>query len=181
VVDLEIIRNVALGELDGLEHRAQVPRLLLDLDHVAGPQPIAWNGDPLAVHPHMAVIDELARRKRRRDELGPVDHRVEPTLEQADQVFRRIALEPGGLVINRAELLFRDVGVIALELLLRLELGAEIRQLSLAPLAMLPGAVFALVDRAFRAAPDVLAHAPVDLVFRGCALRHFTASPNSGK
>ena len=45
-----------------------------------------------------------------------------------------------------------DIGVIAFQLLLRRELGPEIRGL-LAPLAVLAGAVFTTVQRAFRPAP----------------------------
>ena len=70
------------------------------------------------------------------------------------------------------ELLLGDVAVIALELLLGLELDAEVRNLALAALAVLAGAIFALVDRGLRAAPDVLAHAAIELVLGAGALRH---------
>src|SRR3546814_14451765 len=46
------------------------------------------------------------------------------------------------------------------------------RKLALAALSVLAGAVFALVDRALRATPDVFAHAAVELVLGACALRH---------
>src|SRR5262249_2639916 len=64
------------------------------------------------------------------------------------------------------------VAVVALQLLLGLELGAVVRQLLGATLAVLAGAVGALVDRALGPAPDALAHTAVELVFRGGALRH---------
>src|SRR5208283_257506 len=73
-----------------------------------------------------------------------------------------------------AELLFRNIAVIALELLFGLELGAEIGRLALAALAVLTGAVFAPVHRALRAAPDVLAHTAVDFIFGFCALGHLS-------
>src|SRR5208283_702789 len=73
-----------------------------------------------------------------------------------------------------AELLFRNIAVIALELLFGLELGAEIGRLALAALAVLTGPVFAPVHRALRAAPDVLAHTAVDFIFGFCALGHLS-------
>ena len=39
------------------------------------------------------MADELARRERRRHELRPVDERVEPAIEEPDQVFRGVALQ----------------------------------------------------------------------------------------
>ena len=45
-------------------------------------------------------------------------------------------------------------------------------ELGLPPLAVLAGARFALVERALRPAPDVLAEAAVDLVLGAEALRH---------
>jgi hypothetical protein len=77
-----------------------------------------------------------------------------------------------GLVIGPAELFFGDVAVIALELLLGHELQAEVAHLALAALAVLAGAVGARVHRGLGAAPDVLAHAAVDLVFLRMTLRH---------
>ena len=65
-----------------------------------------------------------------------------------------------------------DVGVVAAQLLLRLQLHAEVGELALAALAVLAGAVFAAVHGALRAAPDILAHAAVDLVLRFSALGH---------
>ena len=83
-----------------------------------------------------------------------------------------VALEPPRLVVDAVELPLRYVGVIALELLLRPQLHAVIGDFALAPLAVLAGAVFTLVDRAFRPAPDVLAQPAVDLVLRLMALGH---------
>ena len=118
------------------------------------------------------MVDELARGEHRRHELGAIDHRVEPALQQADQVGARVALHAHRLHIVLVELALGNVAVIALELLLGLELGAEVGRLALAALAVLAGAVFALVERAAGTTPDVLAHAAVDFVFGFCALRH---------
>src|SRR6185369_13252909 len=97
---------------------------------------------------------------------------VEPLLEQADQVLRGVALHRRGLGIGAAELLLGDVAVIEQKILLGAQLQAIVAGLALAALAMLTGAVFALVDRAFRATPDVLAHPAVELVFGAGALGH---------
>jgi hypothetical protein len=110
------------------------------------------------------MVHELAGREDRGDELAAIHHHVEPALEQADEVLRRVPLQADRLGIVFPELLLGDVAVVALELLLGLQLGAEIGRLALAPLAVLAGTVFAAVDRALRAAPDVLAEAAVDLV-----------------
>src|SRR5262249_851047 len=105
----------------------------------------------------MAVIDELARREHGGHELGAIDHGIESPLQEADQVLPGIAFHPDGFRIDAAELLLRDVGVIALELLLGTQLHAEVGELALAALAMLAGAIFAAVDGALGAAPDILA------------------------
>src|SRR3981189_1637803 len=120
----------------------------------------------------MAVIDELARGEHGGDELGAIDHGVETALEQADQVFTGIALHPAGFDINAVELALGNVGVVALQLLLGAQLHAEVGKLALAALAMLARAVFAAVPRGLRAAPDILAHTAIDLVFRLTALSH---------
>src|SRR5208283_1181480 len=84
----------------------------------------------------------------------------------------RVALEAARLDVIFVELALGNVAVIALDLLLGLELRAEVGRLALAALAVLAGAVFPLVEGAAGAAPDVLAHAAIDLVLRFCALRH---------
>ena len=124
----------------------------------------------------MAVVDELARGEHRRHEFRAIDHRVEAALQEADQIVARVAAHADRLGVIFAELLFRNIAVIAFELLLRLQLGAEIGELALAALAVLAGAIFAPVDRAFRTAPDILAHAAVDFILRFCALRHRVSS-----
>jgi len=69
-----------------------------------------------------------------------------------------------GFGVVLLELLFGDVAIIALQLLLGAQLNAIVGHLALAALAVLAGAIFTLVDRALRAAPDVLAHAAVEFV-----------------
>ena len=70
------------------------------------------------------------------------------------------------------ELALRNIAVVALDLLLGFELGAEIGRLALAALAMLARPIFTLVEGTARTAPDVLAHPAIDLIFRFRALRH---------
>src|SRR5579859_985727 len=120
----------------------------------------------------MAVIDELARRKRGRNELGAIDDRIQPAFQKPDQVFGGVALAPRGLVIDAAELLFGQVAVVAFELLLGAQLQAEIGNLLLAALTVLARTVSAFVDRGFRATTDVFAHTAVEFVLGAVALGH---------
>src|SRR5262249_42050099 len=108
----------------------------------------------------------------RRRELRAIDDHVEPALKKSDQVLRGVALHRGRLGVVPLELLLGDVAVIALELLLGAQLDAEVRQLALAALAVLAGAIFAAVDRALGTSEDILSHAAVELVFGAGALRH---------
>src|SRR6185437_2090625 len=119
--------------------------------------------DPLAVDHNVTMAHELARREHRRHELGAVDDGVEPALEQADQPLAGIALGAGGFGVKAVERLLGGRAVITLELLLRLELQAVVGGLALAALAMLAGAIGAVVQRALRAAPEVFPQTAVDL------------------
>src|SRR5690606_20878323 len=65
---------------------------------------------------------------------------------------------------------------VALELLLGLQLDAEVRNLVLAALAVLAGTVGALVDRRLGATPQVFTHGAVDLVLGAVALGHMSLS-----
>ena len=123
----------------------------------------------------MPVVHELACGEDGGDELGAVDNCVQTSLEQADQGLGRVTLAAGGFLVGPRELLLGQVAVIALQLLLGPQLQAEVGGLLLAALAMLAGALGALVDRGLRATPDVLAHPPVKLVFRRVALRHVSS------
>jgi len=125
-----------------------------------------------AVHLHVAVADDLARRERRRGQLGAIDGGVETALQQADHVLAGVAAQAVRLGENLAELTLGDVAVIALERLLGAQLDAEVRDLALAARAVLAGAGFALVGGALRRAPEILADAARNLVFRLKALAH---------
>src|SRR3546814_8781948 len=67
------------------------------------------------------------------------------------------------------------IAIIALQLLLRAQLNAEVGHLALAALPMLAGAIFTLVDRGFRTAPDVFTHPAVEFMLGAGALRHVTS------
>ena len=137
----------------------------------------------------VAVVDELARREHGRHELGAIDHRVQPAFQERDQVLRGVALTAGGLFVGARELLFRQVAVIALELLLGLQLQAEVGDFLLAALAVLAGAIGAAVHWRLRTAPDVFAHPAVDFILGAMALGHEypvfiltrPASPSAGR
>ena len=120
----------------------------------------------------MPVADELARGEHRRHYLHAIHPRIEPALQQADQVFRRIAAAAHRLFIEAAELLFGDVAVIALELLLGVKLHAVVRHLAAARLAVLAGAVFAPAEGALGPPPQIAHQAAVDLVLRLQSFAH---------
>src|SRR5580698_7700753 len=176
VIDFEIVGHVPLGQRVSLKHQVYLARGFLDLDQVADLHLKGGDVDAPAVDLDVAVVDELARGKHGRHELGAVDEGVEPALEQADEVGARVALEAQRLDIIFVELALRNVAVVALDLLLGLELGAEVGRLALAALAMLARPIFTLVEGAAGAPPDVFAHPAIDLVFCFRALRHRNSS-----
>src|SRR5689334_2482142 len=83
-----------------------------------------------------------------------------------------VALKTPRFLVNAPELTFRDIPVVAAQLLFSLELNAVVGQLALAPLAMLARPVFAPIYRTFWPTPDVLAHPAVKLVLGFHALGH---------
>src|SRR5579872_4931726 len=111
VIDLQIVRHVALGKLARFKHMRQLLGRFLHLDEVADLQLVARDVDLAAVHLDVAVVDELAGGKHGGDELGAEDHRIETALEKTDQVFTGVALHPAGLDVDAVELAFADVGV----------------------------------------------------------------------
>src|SRR5690606_29104364 len=171
-VDFDVIRHVALGERHGFQNDGELLRLLTHLDDVARLAAVGTDVHALAVDVDVAVVDELTGSEDRRNELGAVDDGVEARFEQADQVLRGVATATCSFLIGLAELLLGDVTIVTLQLLLGAQLQTEVRQLALAALAMLAGAVFTLVDRRLRTTPDVFAKTAVNLVFRGFALAH---------
>src|SRR3546814_15948050 len=90
-------------------------------------------------------------------------------------VLASVALHTVGFKICLLELLLGHIAIIALQLLLRAQLNAEVGHLALAALPMLAGAIFTLVDRGFRTAPDVFTHPAVEFMLGAGALRHVTS------
>src|SRR5882672_6346727 len=86
-------------------------------------------------------------------------------------MFAGVTLAARGLGEDAAELALADVAVVTLELLLGHQLEAVFRRL-LAPLPVLAGTVFALVDRALGATPEIAVEAAIDFVLRLLSLRH---------
>ena len=84
-------------------------------------------------------------------------------------------LRRDGLDVDAVELALVEIGVVAFELLLGLQLLAVVGQLLNAALAVLAGARLATVEGALGPAPDVLTQAAVDLVLGANALGHVTA------
>src|SRR5262249_30662956 len=146
-------------------------RLLLELDDVVVLHPIGGDGDTTAIDLDVAVVHELARGEDGRRELGAIDDGIDAPLQQGDQMLAGVALAARGLGEDAVELTLADVPVVALELLLGHQLETVFRWL-LAPLAVLAGTVFPLVDRALGAAPQIDVEAAIDLVLRLLSLRH---------
>src|SRR5581483_8530306 len=146
---------------------------------------IGSDGDLAAIDLDMAMADQLAGGEGCGHELAAIDHGVETGLQKTDHVLAGVAGTARSVLVIFAELPLGDVAVIAFELLLGLKLGAIVRQFLGAALAVLARTIGALVDRAFRAGPDILAHAAVDLVFGVLALAHRSsknlARRNAGK
>jgi hypothetical protein len=124
----------------------------------------------------MAVAHKLPGGEHRGHEFSAIDDGVEPALQQADQIFGRVASEPGRLAVDRLELLLGDVAVIAFQLLLGAELLAVVGKLAAAALAMLAWSVFTLVVGAFWPAPNILAEPAVDLMLGVHTFRHSQSS-----
>src|SRR3546814_2028494 len=117
----------------------------------------------------------LFRSEDRRRELGAVHNGGQTAFQETDKVLASVALHTGGFKICLLELLFGHIAIIALQLLLRAQLNAEVGHLALAALPMLAGAIFTLVDRGFRTAPDVFTHPAVEFMLGAGALRHVTS------
>ena len=144
MINFDVFRHVAFRALRCIKHSGQLLRLFLHLDHIGILHRIGRDIEALAIDQHMAVIDELACREGGDRQLHAIDHRIQAAFQQFHQVFGSVALTAHGFLIIFAELLFADIAVIALQLLLRHQLHAEIGRLLLAALAVLTGAIFAL-------------------------------------
>jgi hypothetical protein len=116
----------------------------LEGDDVALADPVARDGDPLAVDQHVAVADELAGLAAAGAPAGPEDHVVEAQLEVAQQVLAGDAGLAAGLLVEVAELLLQEP-VDAAGLLLLAQLGQVLRALAHAVAAVLAGRVGAAV------------------------------------
>src|SRR5882757_4251938 len=171
VVGGDVFRHVALGGLRGFQHPRHLLGLGRELDHVIVLHKVRSDVDPLAVHLDVTMAHQLAAGEHGDGEFHAVDDGVQPALQQLDQVLAGVALAAHGLEIIAAQLAFGDRAVIALQPLLGHQLQAVVGWL-LAALAVLAGAVFALVDRALGTAPQVDPEAAVDLVLRLRAFAH---------
>lgn len=122
----------------------------------------------------MLVINELARRENGRHELGAVNHRIKAALKQANEILAAVATQAARFLIITTELALADAAVIAFEFLLRAKLDPVIGKLA-ARFAVLTRLCLALVERGFRAPPQVTTHAAVDfmLCVRTFLLAHF--------
>src|SRR5215207_1590689 len=136
-------------ELDRLVHVQVLAHALLDLDDVARLDLVGGDVDLLAVDGHVRVPDQLARLVAAAGQPAPVDHVVQPRLQQLEQGLAGDALPAGRLDVVVVELLLEDA-VDAAGLLLLPELEVVLALLE-PPAAVLAGRVGALLHRALGA------------------------------
>src|SRR5215211_4551139 len=136
-------------ELDRLVHVQVLAHALLDLDDVARLDLVGGDVDLLAVDGHVRVADQLARLVAAAGQAAPVDHVVQPGLQQLEEGLAGDALPPGRLDVVVVELLLEDA-VDAAGLLLLPELEVVLALLE-PPAAVLAGRVGALLHRALGA------------------------------
>src|SRR5215208_2011451 len=136
-------------ELDRLVHVQVLAHALLDLDDVARLDLVGGDVDLLAVDGHVRVADQLARLVAAAGQAAPVDHVVEPGLQQLEEGLAGDTLPPGRLDVVVVELLLEDA-VDAAGLLLLPELEVVLALLEPAA-AVLAGRVGTLLHRALGA------------------------------
>src|SRR4051812_17337306 len=134
----------------GLRHheRRQVAGLLPDLDDVVLAHPVRRDVDLLAVDHDVAVLDDLPRHVARVRVPGPVDHVVQPGLEDLQQHLTGLAGLGDGFLVVPAELLLQHA-VDAAGLLLLAELEQVFRLLR-PTAAVLAGREGTRLERALR-------------------------------
>src|SRR5215207_3505436 len=137
------------GQLAGDHERGELAGLLPHVDDVAGVHPVRRDVHLPAVHQHVPVPDELAGGVPGRREAGPVDHVVQPRLEDLQQDLTGLAGLAVGLLVVPAELLLQHA-VDAAGLLLLAQLQQVFGVLGAAP-AVLARRVGPDLDRALGA------------------------------
>src|SRR4051794_41186524 len=147
--DLQPRRHGALAGTGGGDlERHHLARLLGDLDDVVGAHPVGRDVDLAAVHPDVAVAHQLASHVAGLSQAGPVDHVVQPRLEDLEQNLTGLAGLLVGLFVVAAELLLQHA-VDAAGLLLLAQLEQVLAVLAAAP-AVLARRVGPDLDRALR-------------------------------
>src|SRR3954465_152479 len=145
--DLQPRRHGALAGTGGGDlERHHLARLLRDLDDVVGAPPVGRDVDLAAVHPDVAVAHQLASHVAGLGQAGPVDHVVQPRLEDLEQNLTGLAGLLVGLFVVAAELLLQHA-VDAAGLLLLAQLQQVLAVLAAAP-AVLARRVGPDLDRA---------------------------------
>src|SRR5215213_11968222 len=79
--------------------RRQLTNLGRQVDDIVRADPIRRDVDLLAVDQEVPVYHELASLPSRPSKTGPIDHVVQPRLENLQQVVTRLALQPVGFLV----------------------------------------------------------------------------------
>src|SRR5215218_1914359 len=138
------LAGLRLGDLER-QHRA---RLLGHLDDVVLAHAVGRDVDLAAVHPDVAVAHQLTRHVTGLGEAGPVDHVVQPRLQDLEEDLTGLAGLAVGLFVVTAELLLQHA-IDAAGLLLLTKLQQVLAVLGATP-AVLARRVGPDLDRALR-------------------------------
>src|SRR5579885_237273 len=166
-----------LRKLDRLDDHLLLPALLGHAHHLVDVDDERGDGDRLAVDLEVSVAHELARLRDRAREAEPVDHVVEPALEQHQQVLARDPRHPLGVLEVAGELLLEHP-VDALYLLLLAQPDREFGK-ARARLAVRAGRIVAPLDRALVGVAalaleeELQAFAPAEPAYRTQVSRHW--------
>src|SRR5690606_14315323 len=147
-IQLEPIRHApALSRLDALLDHRDVPAALPDGDDVAHLHPRRRDIHLLPVHREVTVHHQLPGRSARRREAQPVDHVVQPALQELQEGFARHALAAGRLLVITPKLALQHP-VDPAQLLLLTQVDAVFSQTRAPSLAVLARRIRAAVHGA---------------------------------
>lgn len=164
-IDFHIVGNFTFGRSGGFDNASQFAGFFLDGNDIAGFDQIGRDVHAFAVDHDVAVVDELTRSENGRNEFHTINDGVQTRFQQTDQVFGRVAAAADSFGVVFAHLFFGNVAVVGFQFLFSQQLRAVVGRFAFV-LTVLTRTVFAAVNRAFRATPQIQSQAAVDFEFR---------------